>query len=99
MRIFFSGFASDLDKISGNPPETPRGGSPGGLRTISAGTTLLVHTVYSNLGGAIVAEATAHAGWITGMDLAIVSGLLVTASEDGYTRVFFYIFVFIWKQF
>ena len=41
------------------------------------------------LGGAIVAEATAHAGWITGMDLAIVSGLLVTASEDGFTRVFF----------
>ena len=43
---------------------------------------------YSYLGGAIVAEATAHAGWITGMDLAIVSGLLVTASEDGFTRVF-----------
>ena len=40
-----SGFASDLAKISGDPPETPRGGSPGGLRTISAGTTLLGHTV------------------------------------------------------
>jgi hypothetical protein len=26
----FSGFASDLAKISGDPPETPRGGSPGG---------------------------------------------------------------------
>ena len=38
-------FASDLAKISGDPPETPRGGSPGGLRTIFAGTTLLGHTV------------------------------------------------------
>ena len=37
--------ASDLAKISGDPQETPRGGSPGGLRTISAGTTLLVHMV------------------------------------------------------
>ena len=36
-----SGFASDLAKKSGDPP----GGSPGGLRTISAGTTLMVHTV------------------------------------------------------
>ena len=34
-----------------------------------------------------MAEATAHAGWITGMDLAIVSGLLVTSSEDGFVRV------------
>ena len=41
-----SGFASDLAKISGDPPETPLGGSPGGLRTISAGTTSLVHTVF-----------------------------------------------------
>lgn len=37
--------------------------------------------------GAIVAEVTAHAGWITGMDLAVVSGLLVTSSEDGFVRV------------
>ena len=37
-----SGFASDLAKKSGDPPR----GSPGGLRTISAGTTLPVHTVY-----------------------------------------------------
>ena len=49
-----------------------------------------VHTIthLNPSGGAIVAEATAHAGWITGMDLAIVSGLLVTASEDGFVRVF-----------
>ena len=37
--------------------------------------------------GAIVAEATAHAGWITGMDLANLSGLLITSSEDGFVRV------------
>ena len=37
--------------------------------------------------GAIVAEITAHAGWITGMDLASVSGLLVTSSEDGFITV------------
>ena len=30
----------------GNCPETPRRPSAGGLRTISAGTTLLGHTVY-----------------------------------------------------
>ena len=48
---FFWKFCLDLPvilaRISGDPPETPRGGSPGGLRTISAGTTLLVHTVQS----------------------------------------------------
>ena len=38
-----------LARISGDPPETPRGGSPGGLRTISAGTTLLVHTVSKSI--------------------------------------------------
>ena len=37
-----SGFASDFSQNIRRPP---RGGSPGGLRTISAGTTLLVHTV------------------------------------------------------
>ena len=52
-KIFFaffltilSGFASDLAKKSGDPPRRVSGGSPGGLRTISAGTTLLVHTVH-----------------------------------------------------
>ena len=37
--------------------------------------------------GLIVAEVAAHANWITGMDLAAVSGLLVTISEDGFMRV------------
>lgn len=37
--------------------------------------------------GSIVAEVTAHAGWITGMDLASQSGLLITSSEDGFVRV------------
>lgn len=36
---------------------------------------------------AIVAEVAAHAGWITGLDLASQAGLLVTAAEDGYVRV------------
>ena len=36
---------SNLAKKSEDPPETPRRVSPGGLRTISPGTTLLVHTV------------------------------------------------------
>jgi hypothetical protein len=40
-----SGFASNLAKISGDPPETPCAESPGGLLTIFAGTTLLVHTL------------------------------------------------------
>ena len=43
--------------------------------------------LFSIPSGAIVAEATAHAGWITGMDLASVSGLLITSSEDGFVRV------------
>lgn len=43
--------------------------------------------IFSIPSGAIVAEATAHAGWITGMDLASVSGLLITSSEDGFIRV------------
>ena len=42
-----------------------------------------------------MAEITAHAGWVTGMDLASQSGLLITSSEDGYVRVrfnFYWIF-------
>ena len=37
--------------------------------------------------GYIIAEITAHGGWITGMDLASQSGLLLTCSEDGFVRV------------
>ena len=37
--------------------------------------------------GSILAEVTAHAGWITGMDLASPSGTLVTCAEDGFVRV------------
>ncbi|XP_023335080.1 WD repeat-containing protein 54 [Eurytemora carolleeae] len=37
--------------------------------------------------GNIVCELTAHSGWITGMDLASGSGLLLTCSEDSYVRV------------
>jgi hypothetical protein len=40
-----SGFASDLAKISGDPQETPCGGSLGVLWTISSRKTLMVHTV------------------------------------------------------
>jgi hypothetical protein len=40
-----AGITSDLAKKSGDPLETPLGGSPGGLRMIFAGTTLLVHMV------------------------------------------------------
>ena len=43
--------------------------------------------IFSVTSGAIVAESIAHAGWITGMDLANSSGLLVTCSEDGFVRV------------
>ena len=35
----------------------------------------------------ILAEVTAHCGWITGMDLASSNGLVITASEDGFVRV------------
>ena len=44
-----AGIISDLAKQFRDPPETPRGGSPGGLRTISAGTTLLVQMVSSTI--------------------------------------------------
>ena len=37
--------------------------------------------------GTIIAEIAGHAGWITGMDLASASGLLITSAEDGYVRV------------
>ena len=37
--------------------------------------------------GLIIAEIAGHAGWITGMDLASASGLLITSAEDGYVRV------------
>lgn len=37
--------------------------------------------------GNILCEISAHNGWITGMDLASQSGLLLTCAEDGYARV------------
>ena len=43
--------------------------------------------IYSLLNGSIMADVTAHAGWITGMDLANQSGRLLTAAEDGVIRV------------
>ena len=32
-------------------------------------------------------DIAAHAGWITGMDLASQSGLLISSGEDGFVRV------------
>jgi hypothetical protein len=32
-------------------------------------------------------EIAAHAGWITGMDLASQSGLLISSAEDSFVRV------------
>lgn len=37
--------------------------------------------------GYIMCEVSAHAGWLTGMDLASHSGLLATCAEDGFVRV------------
>jgi len=37
--------------------------------------------------GTLIAQVVAHAGWITGMDLAARTGVLVTCSEDGAIRV------------
>ena len=44
--------------------------------------------IFSVPDGDIVAEIDAHAGWITGMDLASQTGRLVTTAEDGIVRVF-----------
>ena len=43
--------------------------------------------IFSVPDGDIVAEVDAHAGWITGMDLASQTGRLVTTAEDGIVRV------------
>jgi len=43
--------------------------------------------LFSLPSGRLLAEIAAHNGWITGMDLASQSGLLLTCSEDGYARV------------
>ena len=43
--------------------------------------------IYTLLSGGLIADVTAHAGWITGMDLANKTGRLLTAAEDGYVRV------------
>ena len=37
--------------------------------------------------GHIMCEISAHNGWITGMDLASHSGLLLSCAEDSYVRV------------
>ena len=47
--------------------------------------------IFSVPDGDIVAEIDAHAGWITGMDLASQTGRLVTTAEDGIVRVTFII--------
>ena len=47
--------------------------------------------IFSVPDGDIVAEIDAHAGWITGMDLASQTGRLVTTAEDGIVRVTFMI--------
>ena len=39
--------------------------------------------------GRLVCEIAAHNGWITGMDLASQSGLLLSCAEDGYVRVIY----------
>ena len=46
--------------------------------------------IFSVPDGDIVAEVDAHAGWITGMDLASQTGRLVTTAEDGIVRVRLY---------
>lgn len=43
--------------------------------------------LFSLAGGNIICEVSAHNGWITGMDLASQSGLLLTSGEDSYVRV------------
>ncbi len=43
--------------------------------------------VFSLPTGYIMAEMSAHTGWITGMDLTSQSGMLITCSEDGFVRV------------
>ena len=46
------------------------------------------HVRLFGLAGAnILCEVSAHNGWITGMDLASQSGLLLTCAEDSYVRV------------
>ena len=42
--------------------------------------------VYTLLSGELMADVSAHAGWITGMDLANKTGRLLTSAEDGYVR-------------
>ena len=46
LNVYMAGITSDLAKKSGDHLESTRRWSPGGLRTISAGTTLLVHSVF-----------------------------------------------------
>ena len=53
--------------------------------------------IFSVPDGDIVAEVDAHAGWITGMDLASQTGRLVTTAEDGIVRVWFYELIIIYE--
>ena len=43
--------------------------------------------LFSRQSGQVRAEATAHARWITGLDLAAESGLVVTVAEDASVKV------------
>jgi len=43
--------------------------------------------MFSLADGHIMCEVAAHNGWITGMDLASHSGLLLSCAEDSYVRV------------
>ena len=53
--------------------------------------------IFSVPDGDIVAEVDAHAGWITGMDLASQTGRLVTTAEDGIVRVRYVLCHFYYK--
>ena len=57
------------------------------LGIIVAGYGSGLMRIFSVPDGNIVAEIDAHAGWITGMDLASQTGRLVTTAEDGVVRV------------
>ena len=56
-----------------------------GIIIVGYGSGLM--RIFSVPDGNIVAEIDAHAGWITGMDLASQTGRLVTTAEDGVVRV------------
>ncbi len=57
----------------------------GGMAIVGFASGLI--RTFRLLTGDLLSEISAHATWITGMDLASQSGLLVTTSEDGFVRV------------